>query len=117
MSTARNGFTLQVIRGRLEEYRTRHASVWPEMLAEIAKSGCQSFSIILRDDRLFVGYYEADDEQWATDYLGSSEVAGWWEAEMSNCFENLESRRPDTAEPVIVVFNRENAIGTSKAGH
>ena len=40
-------FQLQVDPDRLDEYRRRHAAVWPEMLRELAASGRRNYSCLL----------------------------------------------------------------------
>ena len=54
-------FQLQVKPDRLEEYRERHAAVWPEMLAALAETGWHNYSLFLRHDGLLIGYVESDD--------------------------------------------------------
>jgi L-rhamnose mutarotase len=56
----RIGFAMRLLPGAEAEYRERHASVWPEMLAELKKAGASNYSIFLRDDDLF-GYLEVED--------------------------------------------------------
>jgi L-rhamnose mutarotase len=41
-------FTLQVRPERLEEYRRRHAAVWPEMLTALRDTGWHDYSLFLR---------------------------------------------------------------------
>ena len=54
-------FLLNVRREKIEEYKIRHAQVWPEMLAALRESGWRNYSLFLRPDGLLVGYCEADD--------------------------------------------------------
>ena len=54
-------FRLQVDPARLEEYRLRHASVWPEMRAALAETGWRNYSLFLADDGQLIGYLECDD--------------------------------------------------------
>ena len=54
-------FLLNVRREKIDEYKTRHAQVWPEMLAALRESGWRNYSLFLRPDGLVVGYCEADD--------------------------------------------------------
>ena len=51
-------FILQVKPDRLAEYRERHRSVWPDMLAALTETGWHNYSLFLRDDGLLVGYLE-----------------------------------------------------------
>jgi L-rhamnose mutarotase len=59
---ARYCFLLRVRPERLDEYRRRHAAVWPEMLQALADTGWRN-SLFLADDGRLVGYVEADDLQ------------------------------------------------------
>jgi L-rhamnose mutarotase len=43
-------FLLQVKPDRLAEYTGRHAAVWPDMLAALARHGWQNYSLFLKDD-------------------------------------------------------------------
>jgi len=54
-------FQLQVKPDRLAEYRDRHAQVWPEMLAALARTGWHNYSLFLRPDGLLIGYVESED--------------------------------------------------------
>ena len=55
-------FQLQVDAARLDEYRERHAAVWPDMLRAIEASGRRNYLLFLRGDGLLIGYYETDDD-------------------------------------------------------
>ena len=54
-------FTLQVRPDRLDEYRRRHAQVWPDMLDALRDAGWHDYSLFLRDDGLLVGYLLTED--------------------------------------------------------
>ena len=54
-------FVLQVKKDRLEEYKERHRSVWPEMIDALRKTGWHNYSLFLRPDGLLVGYLETPD--------------------------------------------------------
>ena len=54
-------FQLQVKPARVDEYRERHAAVWPEMLRALADTGWHNYSLFLRPDGLLIGYLETDD--------------------------------------------------------
>ena len=51
-------FVLYVKPERLEEYKQRHRTVWPEMLAALRETGWQNYSLFLRPDGMLVGYLE-----------------------------------------------------------
>jgi L-rhamnose mutarotase len=102
-------FTLQVKPERLEEYRRRHAHVWPEMLAALRECGWHDYSLFLREDGLLVGYLMAEDFDAALAAMDATEVNGRWQAEMSDFF---EQGRPDQAMHVLSeVFNLDDQLG------
>ena len=88
-------FLLKVKPNRLEEYKQRHAAVWPEMLDALSATGWQNYSLFLRDDGLLVGYLETPDFQAALSGMAATAVNERWQAEMAPFFEALEGRRPD----------------------
>ena len=54
-------FLLKVRPEKMDEYKARHAQVWPEMLDALRESGWRNYSLFLRPDGVVVGYVEADD--------------------------------------------------------
>jgi L-rhamnose mutarotase len=88
-------FLLKVRQEKLEEYRKRHAAVWPEMLEALRDSGWRNYSLFLRDDGLLVGYFETPDFEKARRGMVSREVNARWQREMAPFFEALEGRRAD----------------------
>jgi L-rhamnose mutarotase len=54
-------FLLKVRPEKMDEYKTRHAHVWPEMLEALRQSGWRNYSLFLQPDGVVVGYVEADD--------------------------------------------------------
>jgi L-rhamnose mutarotase len=71
-SPARICFQLQIAPELLAEHIERHTPVWPEMLAEIAASGRQNYSLFLAEGGRLIGYYETDDDAAAQAYLAAS---------------------------------------------
>ena len=88
-------FLLQVKKDRIEEYKERHESVWPDMLQALSETGWHNYSLFLRPDGLLVGYFETPDLQAALDGMAGREVNDRWQAEMGEFFEALGDRRPD----------------------
>ena len=86
-------FLARVRPDRLDEYRERHKSVWPEMRAALAAAGWGNYSIFLAADGLLVGYLETEDYQAALDAMAVTEVNKRWQAEMSQFF--VADRLPD----------------------
>ena len=87
-------FTLQVRPDRLEEYRRRHAAVWPEMLRALRDTGWRDYQLFLREDGLLVGTLVTDDLAAAQAAMDTADVSARWEAEMADFFV-LTSRPSD----------------------
>jgi L-rhamnose mutarotase len=99
-------FLLKVRADRLEEYKARHKTVWPEMLAALRETGWHNYSLFLRNDGLLVGYLETPDFQAALRGMASREVNERWQRDMGPFFEALDGRRPDEGMvPLEEVFH------------
>ena len=101
-------FLLKVRPEKLEEYKTRHRSVWPEMLAALREAGWRNYSLFLRDDGLMVGYLETDDFASARHAMAVREINERWQRDMAPFFESLDGRGPDECmSPLEEVFHLE----------
>jgi L-rhamnose mutarotase len=89
-------FLLRVRPDRLDEYRARHAAVWPDMLDALRAAGWANYSLFLDDDGLLVGYLETEDFAAAVAAMEETEVNARWQAEMAPFFELPADARPDT---------------------
>ena len=106
-------FQLQVKPNRIEEYRSRHAAVWPDMLHALHETGWHNYSLFLREDGLLIGYVETPDLAAARAGMARREVNARWQAEMGEFFEELEGRAPDEGFLVLEeVFHLEDQLGT-----
>ena len=107
----RISFLLKVRADRLEEYKARHAAVWPEMLHALKNTGWHNYSLFLRDDGLLVGYLEAEDFATAQSAMADTGVNARWQAEMANFFEALDGAQPDEAmQPLTEIFHLEDQL-------
>ncbi len=98
-------FVLQVKPDRLEEYKQRHISVWPEMQQALRETGWGNYSLFLRSDGLLVGYLETDDFDAAREEMSKREVNARWQKEMAEFFMNPPGIAPDQAMlPLEQVF-------------
>lgn len=94
-------FCLQVKRGRLAEYRARHAAVWPEMLEALRQAGWYNYSLFLREDGLLIGYLETPDFDRALQQITATEINRTWQAQMTEFFDGVpwpQGRRADGAD-------------------
>ena len=101
-------FLLRVRPERAHEYRTRHASVWPEMLEALREAGWRNYSIFLRDDGTLVGYLECEDFAASVAAMQETDVNARWQVEMAQYFELDEATAPDAAmTPLPEIFHLE----------
>jgi L-rhamnose mutarotase len=106
VSDGRVCFILKVRPDRMDEYRARHAAVWPEMRDALREAGWRNYSLFLRDDGVLVGYLECDDFAACQTAMQKTEVNSRWQAEMSEFFEIDPAVRPDAAiVPLAEIFH------------
>ena len=99
-------FVLQVKRERLEEYKERHRSVWPEMIDALRKTGWHNYSLFLRPDGLLVGYLETPDFEGARAGMAGLAINARWQEEMADFFVQPQGLLPDQAmKPLEEVFH------------
>ena len=88
-------FLLNVRPERLEEYKTRHVAVWPEMIRALRECGWNNYSLFLRPDGLLVGYLETPDFEQALKEMKRREVNHRWQSEMAPFFVSQDGSGPD----------------------
>jgi L-rhamnose mutarotase len=99
-------FLLKVREDKLEEYKKRHARVWPEMQEALRASGWRNYSLFLRHDGLVVGYLEAEDFEKCRAGMKDRPVNALWQREMAPLFESLNgAAADDTLFPLEEVFH------------
>jgi L-rhamnose mutarotase len=99
-------FVLQVKPDRLDEYKRRHRTVWPEMLNALRETGWNNYSLFLREDGMLVGYLETEDFEHARTGMAAREVNDRWQSEMKDFFVQPEGLTPDRAmQPLEEVFH------------
>jgi L-rhamnose mutarotase len=102
---ARVCFTLQVRPDRLDEYRRRHATVWPEMLIALRDAGWHDYQLFLREDGLLVGTLVTDDLATAQAAMEKTSINSSWQSDMAPFFD-LPDGRPDRGMHVLdLVFD------------
>lgn len=108
----------------IEEYRRRHAAVWPEMLRALREAGWNNYSLFLGADGLLIGYLECDDFDAVRARMALADVNARWQTEMATLFVNPDNpenpgQAPDEGFQVLEeVFNLDDqlAVAESAAG-
>ena len=105
-------FQLQVKPDRIEEYKRRHAAVWPDMLRALHDTGWHNYSLFLREDGLLIGYVEtATSIEQALAAMARTEVNARWQAEMAEFFNGIDGRAPDEGFLLLEeVFHLEDQL-------
>ena len=98
-------FILQVRPERLEEYKERHAHVWPEMREALSKIGWSNYSLFLREDGLLIGYLETSDFKKAQEGMEALEVNQRWQKEMQPFFTAATGRPDENIAPLAEIFH------------
>jgi L-rhamnose mutarotase len=111
-------FLLRVRPDRMDEYRRRHETVWPEMLQALADTGWRNYTLFLNDDGLLVGYLEADNLQASLDAMARTDVNTRWQAEMAPFFIGLGGGGPDEGLVLLdEIFHLEDQLRSHGGGH
>jgi L-rhamnose mutarotase len=84
----RIGFAMRLLPGREAEYRRRHTSVWPDLLADLREAGARNYSIFLRGEDLFA-YLEVEDFERFTARMADSDANTRWQREMAELIDPL----------------------------
>ncbi len=99
-------FLLHIRREKIEEYRERHARIWPTMVKALRDAGWRNYSLFLQPDGLLVGYFETNDLAVSQRKMQAASVNTQWQHEMAHCFENLGETVPDqNIIPLTEVFH------------
>ena len=100
---------------RIEEYKRRHAAVWPEMLEALEAAGWHNYSLFLSPDGLLIGYVETDSLDAAAARMAAYEVNARWQAEMDDLFEGIDAPPDESFVPLEEIFNLEDQLDAARA--
>ncbi|MGA9669999.1 MAG: L-rhamnose mutarotase [Terracidiphilus sp.] len=99
-------FLLKVRAEKVDEYKARHAHVWPEMLDALRETGWRNYSLFLHSDGTLVGYLEAEDFERCCAAMKNHPVNARWQAEMAPFFESITNGAADDSMfPLEEVFH------------
>jgi len=107
---ARVCFVSQVDPARLDEYRERHAAVWPEMLEALRDCGWRDYHLFLSPEGLLVGFVEVDDYEQVQAAMGRTAVNARWQAEMGQFFVSDETAPDEGMVLLDQVFHLETQL-------
>jgi L-rhamnose mutarotase len=108
-------FQLQVKPERIDEYRERHAAVWPDMLRALKETGWNNYSLFLRADGLLIGYVETPSIVDAQAAMARTDVNARWQAEMGDFFVDLDVPPDEGFLRLTEVFHLEDQLAALDA--
>jgi L-rhamnose mutarotase len=100
----RVAFTMTLKPGALAEYKRRHDEIWPELVAEIEKSGIAGFTTFVHGSVLFLYSEIESDDAW--DRLWHSEVHQRWSKVMEPLM-NIDADGIVESSPLTEIFHIE----------
>lgn len=80
MAIRREAFKMYLKPGFEEEYKRRHAALWPEMKKLLAETGVRNYSIFWdKETNILFGYQEVEGDAGSQDMGGNPIVQKWWD--------------------------------------
>jgi L-rhamnose mutarotase len=104
----RRAFTLRLKPNSVAEYKRYHDNVWPELVAEIEKSGIAQITIFEADPVLFVYSLIYDEEAW--DKLWNSEIHHRW-GDIMNQFIHFNEQGIADSSQLREIYHLETKAG------
>lgn len=104
----RVAFTMRLKPGALDEYKRNHDQIWPELVAEIERSGIARFTTFVDGSTLFLYSEVADAEAW--DRLWHSEVHQRW-SEVMEPLMDIDADGIVESSTLQEIFNIETKAG------
>lgn len=76
----REAFKMFLKPGFEDEYRRRHAAIWPELKKLLSDSGVRNYSIYWdKDTNILFAYQEVEGDEGSQDMGGNPVVQKWWD--------------------------------------
>lgn len=64
--------------GTREQYISRHAAVWPDLLSALKAHGVSNYSIFLHESDMLFAYAEIESEELWNRIAETAECQNWW---------------------------------------
>jgi len=92
----RLAFTMKLKPGMKEEYRKRHAEIWPELVELLRSSGVSDYSIFLEEPTNTLFAFQKVSGQGGSQDLGSEPIVRKWWAYMADIMDTNPDGSPVT---------------------
>lgn len=94
---------MKLFPGFAEEYKKRHAEIWPELSALLKENGISDYTIFLDDETDILFAVQQQNGQSSQD-LGSTAILQKWWAYMADIMETNPDNSP-VSKPLTKVFH------------
>ena len=102
----RFGFKMKLYPGFKEEYRKRHAEIWPELVRLLKEQGIGNYSIWLDEETNTLFAYQEQSGESSSQDLGTTEIVQKWWKYMADIMETNPDNSPISI-PLEEVFFME----------
>ncbi len=100
---ARQAFKMKLKPGQKEEYRRRHAAIWPELVSLLHETGVSEYSIFLDEETNTLFAFQLQDGSQSSQDLGDNPVVQKWWAYMADIMDTNPDKSP-VSIPLEEVF-------------
>jgi len=97
---------MKMLPGFKEEYRKRHAAIWPELVKLLKNEGIENYSIFLDEETNTLFAYQEQSGESSSQDLGNLEIVKKWWKYMADIMETNPDNSPVTI-PLEQVFYME----------
>ena len=102
----RIAFKMKLMAGHQEEYKRRHATIWPELVKLLKESGVSDYSIFLDEETNALFAVQRQGEGQSSQDLGTNPIIQRWWAYMADIMETHADNSP-VSTPLTEVFYME----------
>ncbi|MFO7369614.1 MAG: L-rhamnose mutarotase [Bacteroidales bacterium] len=100
---SRQAFKMKLKPGRKEEYRRRHAAIWPELVNLLHETGVSEYSIFLDEETGTLFAFQLQDGNKSSQDLGDNPIVQKWWAYMADIMDTNADNSP-VSIPLEEVF-------------
>ena len=94
----RVGFAMQLLPGKVGEYKKRHDEIWPVLVKELGTAGVRDYVIYLDPKTLTLFACQKLTEHHTADNLPTKEIVKKWWAHMADLMETNSDNSPVVRE-------------------
>lgn len=97
-------FVMKLKPGFADEYKKRHASIWPELAELLKNNGIRDYSIFLDPNTNYLFAVQQQDSSSSSQDLGTNQIVKKWWAYMADIMETNPDNSP-VSIPLTQVFH------------